>query len=387
MRVAHVTPYFAPAFRYGGPPRSILGLCTALQQAGVEVEVVTTAANGGADLPWSPDVRLFDNVPVRYCRPAFPRRFFGADIARALREAIGRADLCHIHGLWNVPEWQAARLCRATGVPYVLSPRGMLQPAALARGTARKRVAYRLLERRNLLGAARLHATSDEEASTLAQYVPDGRVVTIPNGVEIPDAIPRGRLRARLAIDSDDPIVVFLGRLHPIKRLDLLASAVARVRERVPALHLVVAGPDENEFAATLARAFAPLGDHVHLVGPVDGDEKRALVADATLVAVCSDSESFGMSVVEAMAAGVPVVVTKTCPWEEVAAEGSGLWVEQTVDAVAAGIETIVSDRTRAADMGRAGARVARGRYAWRAVADAMSRCYRDVLSERRAVA
>src|SRR3982751_4647066 len=104
MRVVHVSAYFPPAFRYGGPPVSILGLCKGLQRAGVDVEVVTTTANGEEPLPPSPPGGPeYEGVRFRTAAPASPRRFFGARAREPLADALGRADVCHIHGIWNVP--------------------------------------------------------------------------------------------------------------------------------------------------------------------------------------------------------------------------------------------------------------------------------------------
>ena len=169
VRVLHVSAYFPPARPYGGPPASVLGLCRGLQRAGVEVEVVTTTANGSESLPPSaPGGEFYEGVPVYYAARAFPERFFGARVRGPLTDALARADVCHIHGIWNVPEWWAAHLSRGARVPYVISPRGMLQPQAMARGRWRKAAAFALLDRRNLRGAAMLHATSEQEATALA---------------------------------------------------------------------------------------------------------------------------------------------------------------------------------------------------------------------------
>src|SRR5688572_6958558 len=154
MRVLHVSAYFAPAFQYGGPPRSILGLCRALQRVGVDVEAFTTTADGKGELPAAPHGQLYEGVPVRYFPRAFPRRFFGVrGLAAALREACRGCDLLHVHGLWNIPAWTAARVARRAGVPYILSPRGMLNPPAVRHSAWRKKLFYQLVERRNLVGA------------------------------------------------------------------------------------------------------------------------------------------------------------------------------------------------------------------------------------------
>ena len=108
----------------------MLGLCQGLQRAGVGVEVVTTTANGTDSLPPSPPGgEQYDGVQVHYAARAFPRRFFGARVREPLSHALARADVCHIHGVWNVPEWWASHLARAAAVPYLISPRGMLRHA------------------------------------------------------------------------------------------------------------------------------------------------------------------------------------------------------------------------------------------------------------------
>lgn len=389
MRVVHITPYFAPAFRYGGPPRSVLGLCQGLQAAGVEVEVITTTADGPVDLPASrADGDVFGGVPVRYLPAAFPRRWFGARFADTLNRAFAHADLCHIHGLWNVPEWRAAALARAQGLPYVLSPRGMLQAGSRSHHRFRKQIAYRLLEQKNVAAADRLHATSPDEARALAAIVGDARVVMIPNGVDVDRVNDRGpSVRARLGIDPADPVVVFLGRLHPIKRIDLLAAAMARVRERFANAHLVLAGPDEGGHLATLQDALSPLGRHVHVLGAVDDRDKWTLLAESTMLVLCSDSESFGLAAAEALAAGLPIVATRTVPWEALARESCGFWVEQRADAIAGAMATLIADPVATRAMGERAARLAQTRYSWRAVGQSMAACYADALATRRAVA
>ena len=378
MRILHITPYFAPAFVYGGPPRSVLGLCKALQRAGVQVEVVTTVANGPTDLaPSPPEGSEYEGVRVRYLPVAFPRRFFGARMRGPVSTALARADLCHIHGIWNVPEWSAARLARACGVPYVLSPRGMLQPAARTRGRWRKAIAYRLFEQVNLAHADLLHATSDAEAAILRSLALDVPIIVVPNGVDTAAAAsaPPG-FRQRFGIPRDAFVVAFLGRIHPIKRLDLLASAFAAVRETHSDVHLVLAGPDERGDLASVMRQLTAHAGYVHAPGTLGEDDKWALLRDANVSVQCSDSESFGLAIVEAMAAGVPVVVTRTCPWPEIEARDCGVWVEQSAPALADAIRRLLADRPRAAAMGERGAAFARERFGWDAIALAMAELY-----------
>jgi glycosyltransferase involved in cell wall biosynthesis len=381
VRVLHVSPYFAPALQYGGPPASVLGLCQGLQRAGIDVEVVTTTANGRTPLPPSAAAGSeYEGVPVRYAAAAFPRRFFGARLRRPLTAALARADVCHIHGVWNVPEWWASHLARASGVPYLVSPRGMLQPQAMQRGRWRKGMAYSLLERRNLAGAALLHATSEQEADAIRALRLGVPIAVVPNGVDLGAAQRAVRgYRARLGIPPGAFVVLFLARMHRIKRLDLLGAAFDQVRATHPSTHLVLAGPDEHGLVPDLLRQLAAHAGAVHALDIVSGADKWALLKDADVMVQCSDSESFGLAVVESLAAGVPVIATRTTPWREIEARDCGFWVEQTAPAIAAAIRTLVDDPVRRAGMGERAAAFAREHYGWDAIAPVMARLYSDL--------
>lgn len=388
MRVLHVTPYFAPAFGYGGPPRSILGLCRALQRAGVDLEVFTTTADGPRELrPSPPEGGRYDSVPVRYFPLRFPRRMFAArGLGAALAAGLEHFDLVHIHGLWSLPAWSAARAARRAGRPYVISPRGMLDGGSLAHRAARKRLAYWAVERHDLAAASFLHATSPAEAEALARRGAGAPVVMLPNGVDLPEGgLPaRGAFRRRLGIEGGAPLVVFLGRVHPLKRLDLLAPAFERVRAEHPAARLVIAGPDDGGYLWMLEPLFARVATAVHWTGQLGESEKWSLLIDADALVMCSDSESFGMSVVEAMAARLPVVVTRTCPWQEVEAAGAGRWVPQRPDAIADGLLEILDHPARARRMGECGGALVRARYGWDAVARTMAAQYETAAAGRR---
>jgi glycosyltransferase involved in cell wall biosynthesis len=245
----------------------------------------------------------------------------------------------------------------------------------------RKRAAYWLLERRNLTGAAMLHATSSAEARSLQRWVAGIPVAILPNGVEVrPEELPaRGAFRRSLEIPEDASLIVFVGRLHPIKRLDLLAAAFDRIRINRPKTHLVIAGPDEGGHRSRLEPLFAGAGRAVHWTGELNEAAKWELLANADALVMCSQSESFGRSVLEALAAGVPVVVTRTCPWQQVEITGSGFWVPQTVEAIADALLELLGDRARARTMGERGRALARSTYSWDAIARTMAMHYQAV--------
>jgi glycosyltransferase involved in cell wall biosynthesis len=385
LRIVHVCAYFAPAFIYGGPPRSVLALCRAQREAGADVRVVTTSANGEGELGEEVTAcEQYEGIPVRYCSRAWPRSiFYAPSLAGVVATELRDADVLHIHGLWNATVWSAAAAARHQPRPYVLSPRGMLAPAALAHDGWRKKLVYPLADRRVIRDAARLHATSRLEFDELARFAGTKRVVYVPNGVELP-RVQEGddnAARRRFRLPPSAPIVLFLGRIHPIKRLDLLAAAFGRVRQHVGA-QLVIAGPDEDGHRAQVAPLFTPYGDAVTWTGRVDDTSKRQLLEAAAVLVMCSDSESFGMSVAEAMAAGKPVVVTRTCPWPDVESHHAGSWVEQTVDAIAAGVNAVLSDPIAARDMGRRGRALVASQYSWAHAASALISEYKAIAAD-----
>jgi glycosyltransferase involved in cell wall biosynthesis len=386
LRVVHACAYFAPAWVYGGPPRSILGLCQAQRAAGFDVSVVTTSANGDGELPSGvTSAGAYGGVPVRYVPRGAPKGLFRAPaLASVLADELAAADTLHIHGLWNATVWTAAAAARGRQVPYVLSPRGMLEPPARRHHRWRKRASYLAFDRRVLRDAARLHVTSRTEARTVERAT--GRdVVYVPNGVSTFDGpVPApAEVRAWLGLPASAPIVLFLGRLHPLKRLDLLAGAFVMVRRRFPEARLVCAGPDEAGLQPQLAAALGADAAGTIWTGAVDEQMKWGLLGACSTLVLCSASESFGQSVAEAMAAARPVVVTRTLSWHDVESRRAGFVVDSTPEAIADGIVAIMGDPTAAEAMGRRGRELVSQSYSWEHAAAALGGVYAQLAGTR----
>jgi len=387
-RILHATPYFAPAYVYGGPPRSVLALCHGLQRANVCVSVVTTTANGTGEL--TPEVTaagMFQGVRVEYLPRAFPRRSFAAPRLTAILDAHRRDyDLVHVHGCWNFFGWAAARWCRRVGVPYVVSPRGMLQPWSFAHGRIRKALAYRLIEARTLQGARFIHTTSDEETRVVSALGVAADIVMIPNGVDAAAPQPPAAIaefRRRLGAGSADYVLLFLGRLHPKKGLDVLIDAFRIALRKHPHLFLAVAGSGDAAYVARLSDDTRDLQEERRLVFPgfLDGDDRRLALASADAFVLTSHSENFGLSVAEALAAGLPVVVSRDCPWQQVEEWHAGFWVENTAPKIAAAIGRLVDNPSAARAMGDNGRRAVERALDWNAAAVTMLRAYRSALA------
>lgn len=366
MRILHVVPSYLPAVRYGGPIHAVHGLCRALVRAGHEVTVLTTNVDGPGDSPVPLDAPvMLDGVRVRYFPSRLVRRLFlSPAMARALPEAVGAADVVHLHSVFLWPTLAAARAARHAGVPYVLSPRGMLVRELIARRSAWvKRAWIALFERRNVEAAAAVHCTSElEREELLALGLRPREAIVVPNGVEIPPA-PQPPARA--------DTILYLGRINWKKGLDRLIEAM----RDVPRGKLVVAGNDEEDLAPRLGELAARLGlaDRVAFPGFVAGAAKHELLGSAAVTVLPSVSENFGNAVLEAMAYGCPVVVTKGVGLAHaVQAAGAGVVAEANPAALASAIRTYVDDPAARAKAGAAAAALARERYGWDRVAAEM---------------
>jgi glycosyltransferase involved in cell wall biosynthesis len=180
---------------------------------------------------------------------------YARQLGQACRTFAPQADLVHAHILWSYPLQVAARAARAAHVPYVLSLRGMLLPEALAISALNKRIALRLGLSTLLAQAAALHCTSEEERAALAPFGWEVRAFIVPNPVDTEPfghMPPRGALRARLGLAPDAPLVLFAGRLHAIKGLDLALQAFAQAGR--PDAQWVLIGPDEQGLWPALQR-------------------------------------------------------------------------------------------------------------------------------------
>lgn len=384
MRIVHVIPSYVPSITRGGPGIAVDALTRALAARGHDVEVLTTDVDTPAEIPRGQPVAR-DGVTVRYFQHRGSNRLhYAPELAAAARAEAGRTDVAHLHSVFLWPTAAAARRFAAARVPYVVAPRGMLVPELVAaRGTLRKRAWIRLVERRTLRGAAAIHATSELEARDLARAGLDlAPVRVIPNGVELAAwdgssaSLPS---EVRLAVDGP-PYALFLGRLSWKKGLEALVDALA-----FHPLRLIVAGPDEDSLAAELATRAARAGasERLRFLGTVEGAAKTALLRRCVALALVSRSENFGNVVLEAMAAGRPVVVGPGVGLAELVAEhGAGVVTEPEPAAIAAALRSLDAEPSLAEAMGRRGRAVAED-LSWARVAERAEHLYREVLARR----
>lgn len=354
----------------GGPTRSTIGLSKALGCAGVEVVLVSHVPG---------KVSQASKDDLQSCSVEF-REGRGNGFFVALRDAAELLDECkpdivHIQGLWKMSTHAMSVVAAQRDIPVIISPRGMLDPWALSVKKWKKRIGMFLYQKRDLRRAAAFHATSSSEAAHIYDFGLHQRVVTIPNGVDIPNVSHSGACR------GTERKALFLSRLHPGKGLLYLAEAWASVRPR--GWRMVVVGPDENGHRSEVEHRLKNLKieNEWTFVGEVSDIDKWEYYCSADLFIHPSASENFGISIAEALSCGLPVITTKGCPWQVI--EGRcGWWIDRNVDALAATLREAMSltDDVRFA-MGVQGKELIKENYSWATIASRMIDFYNEIIT------
>jgi len=378
MRIVHVIPTYLPALRYGGPIVTTHALCAALAAEGHHVQVVTTNVDGpGESAVPLDEPLLLDGVHVHYFPvPHLRRLYWSSAMARGLWRIVPGASVVHLHSVFLAPTSLAAAIARHHRVPYLLAPRGALVPALFRKKSRLAKTAWvQLIERQTLRGAARLHVTSEAEYADASQLgVPLPAACVVPNGVELPDfeslPPPSGRVDAL----TQRSYVLFLGRISWKKGLDRLLASLPSTPLRV-----VIAGNDDEGYTPALLSQARALGvsEQIELIGPVSGADKWWLLQRARCLALTSYNENFGNVVVEAMAAGTPVVVTpEVAAQTHVQGAGAGLVVQGDPEPLRRALKSFWTDDAHRARAGEAGRAYVREHLSWRTVARTMLEQY-----------
>lgn len=387
MKILHVASALAP--RYGGPSAILPEMCAALSSKGHEVEILTTNVDGAQRLPVPREVPLAQDgfIVTYYDVQILPGYKLSFPLGAALRRRIPEFDIVHIHSLYLFPTVAAAFYCRRFGVPYLMRPHGTLSPFHRARHRGRKGIYTALLERRNLDGAAGIHYTSSAEQRFAEQLGLRARGFVVPHGVRLPDLERPCRLAA---LERRHPelvgrrLITFLGRLTRRKGVEILFDAFLRVADKASDLQLVIAGPDDEGMAGVLqerARA-SGLNGRVAIVGSVAGAAKEGLLRRSSVVVLPSQEESFGLAVVEALAAGTPVVISSgVALHQEVHSAEAGIVADRTPEAIAAAIARLADDPALAERLGRNGRALAESSYGWDRIGKLLESMYVEVIS------
>ena len=376
MKVLHVIPSVAVA--HGGPTRAMAEIERALGSRGIACTTLTT--NEG--LP-AGSVPLGQPVATEFAtRLYFPAvtRFYKASpgLARWLAGNISQFDIVHVHALFSMPPLAAAYFARRAGVPYIVRPLGVLSPYGMRqRRPLLKQLSFALIERRLVESASAVHFTSNAEQAEAKSLHLRCKGVVIPLGIEVAAVPPQRRLaegKFRL---------LYLARIDPKKNVEGLLRAVAMLAPEHPGLLLRIAGDgpaDYVERLKALATELAIAG-RVEWLGYVDGDRKTAAFADAHAYILTSYSENFGISVVEALAQGLPCIVSdQVAIWPDIESAKAGVAVRTDPKSIAAGIRAVLENGNGYPAMATAAHRLAASSFSNAAMGERLEALYRDLV-------
>lgn len=384
MRVCHIVASINR--NTGGPSVTVPRLVTALADRGLETHLATLDyPEHGPQTP-VPGVALISiptgmiNRALRGWSPQFSPKL--AVLAQAGLHVL------HNHGLWMFPNLYARRVAVAAGVPLVISPRGMVEQWSLTRSRWKKWLMWHAFEQANLTQAAMFHATSHEEAASIRALGLRQPIAVLPNGIEIPEADASGN---RALLEQKFPELrgrrwlLFLSRLHPKKGLLELLRVWQHLHAQFPEWHLVLAGPDLDDYTAKLRSTVnhLQLSGRVTFTGMLAGELKDSAWAGAELFVLPTHSENFGIAVAEALAHGCPVLTTHGAPWRGLNEHHCGWWIEMNESeltiSLAAALKLPTKERRA---MGARGREWVRRDFSWPHIAQEMEAAYAYLLGK-----
>ncbi len=362
VRLIQIVPSVAK--EASGPSYVLVRLCECLLAQGHEVTLATLDLEPAAS-------------PLAYLK-AFPPGYGASRLGRssAMRRWLhdqgrsGTVDVIHNHSLWMMPNVYPGQVARRWSVPLVVSPHGTLTERALHNGSPVKRLFWPLVQKPALQAAACFHASTHSEYADIRRVGFRQPVAVIPWGIDIPNLPPKTPGVPRT--------LLFLGRIHPIKGLDMLLPAWKAVQSRFPEWQLRIVGPDQGGHLADMQALAGDLElERVVFPGPLLGAQKWQAYAQAELFVLPTYSENFGVAVTEALAAGTPALVSKGAPWESLDANGCGWWVDMGTDALVGALSKAMSrSPAELARMGRLGRDWMARDFSWARIAMEMAEVY-----------
>ena len=372
MRVLHVIPSLAD--RSGGPAAAIVPMCRALQAEGVDPLIVTT--NEGQPRSGTEEVLNFEGVPVK----CFPVQLgasykYSRPLATWLGKNVKNFDLVHVHAVFNHSSVAAASACRKAGVPYVVRPLGTLDPWSMKQKPVRKRLFWFLFAKRLLTASAAVHYTAAAEKTATEEYLRMNHGRVVPLGVNVNGSEHDDSVANYFPELAREPYVLALSRLHPKKNLDGLIEAFHSLKEQ--RCRLVIAGEGPGEYLSFL-RDKARGSERISFTGWVEGKQKEALMRCASLFVSPSRQENFGLSMLEAMACGVPVLVTSQVNLAREIHSAEAGWVVELED-LSNGLAVVMASERERMTRGKVAYEFAK-RYSWEKVGTDLADLYREII-------
>lgn len=371
-KTVHLIPSIAE--ESSGPTYSVTSLIRSLNKLGAASTLVA--------LDWKP-LSTFHPFLKSFPIGIGPKRLGRSPAMKRwlMTECLkGSFKVIHNHGMWQINSIYSSQVANAAGISYVSSPRGALSQWAMNHGSRWKKVFWLMLQRPALERSSCFHATASTELGDIRRLGFKQPVAVIPNGIDIPEASSFPKLSPRT--------LLFLGRIHPVKGLDLLLPAWKAIENRFPDWQLKIVGIDGGYGGKVgYAQEMKELASSLRIrraefVGEVRGNEKQKLLQQSELFVLPSYSENFGVSVAEALAAGTPAIVTKGAPWQNLNRFNAGWHVNTDVESIVESFKIALSLPPAALiEMGENGRKMMIEYNSWERIGSMMLETYQWLLS------
>lgn len=368
MRTLHVTTSLKA--QASGSTYAVLALCRSLAASGVDVEVAACEGATPDGSPFSVRSHGFWNWP--------PRLGISPGLRRAVHDRSVQTDIIHSHGVWNMSSPYADRAARRNGKAHIISLHGSLSPRAINAGSSwKKAAAWKVFQRRVLKNASCMHVTCDAECDDLrclGLHIP---ATVIPIGVDIPEA-----QKTNAQCEPSSRRLLFMSRITPIKGIATLLKAWVIVQRDFREWNLHITGVDDRGHEKAMKTLAAEIhAERVRFTGPVYGARKTNALFDADLFVLPTHSENFGVVVAEALAHGLPAIVTKGAPWEGLGQHACGWWIDIGVEPLVECLRDALAESSKALrERGRRGRAWVQRDFCWTEVARKMLKTYEWIL-------
>lgn len=380
MKVLHIAASLSA--KWGGPTYVVKALTESLIRKGIAVSILSLIGEKvGKEIiyPEGVQVEVFKEGLFSIMWTGY-----SPNITKALAAKANNYNIIHIHEIWHYPGYAAYYAAKRAGKPYIVTVHGSLDPWCLKYKGLKKGIYAALIQRRILNEAAAIHAITEEEAEDIRAFGIVAPILVIPNGI---DPAEFQALPSPEEMDSIYPelkgkkVLLFLGRIHQKKGLDILARAFGQIARSRKDLHLLIVGPDNDNYRSQVERLLESEGvlDLTTFTGMLAEREKLAALSRADVCVIPSYSEVRTIVALEAMACGLPVIITQQCHFPEVVEANAGIVIEPKADQLADALNELLDNSKLCEEMGENGRRLIMDKFTWDKIADQMIQLYEDV--------
>lgn len=359
MKIVHITSSIDKSF--GGPARSVPQTCLELAKLGVSIELI---AQDSLDKVTIPDTNNF-KLSLKSYWQLFK---YGSKISSQ------DVNLIHLQHIWTPYIYLMAFWAYKKNIPYIITPRGMLEPWIMAHNPWKKKMGLFLYQHNALKRAVHIHATAQMEKDNIRKLGYNNPITIIPNGIDLSEI-------SSIKNSYGSKKAIFLSRIHPKKGIELLLEAWRTIDTK--GWTLEIAGNGDHDYVNNLVLSAKDL-TNVHFVGAKYGDDKWDFLRSADVMVLPTFSENFGIVVAEALAVGLPVITTKGTPWEDLNVHNCGWWIDLSVENLKHTLTEIFSEKTSLLKVkGENGVTLIKQKYDMKQVGIAMENLYKKILKNK----